>query len=184
MGWDSTNWLRVEQIRSWSDFLAIGGAQADILEVSPGWNRFWSRFPNRSYRSLDYPEHDIVRDRLAEQFDIVIADQVIEHVSDPASAVRNMKAMLRPGGHLMIAAPFLFRVHARPNDFYRWTEAGLRELLIQSGFAPDDVESHAWGNRACARAHIGGDILDYGFGRPMENEPEYPVMVWAFARNG
>ena len=183
LGWDTRNWLRIAQIESWSRFLAVRSGDDDVLEVSPDWNRLWSRFPHRSYSTMEYPAHDIVRDRLDRDFDIVIADQVIEHVSDPISAVANMKAMLRPDGHLLVATPFLFRVHGRPNDFYRWTEAGMRELLRAAGFAPSRIDAQSWGNRACARAHLGGKVRDFGFGRPMHNEPEYPVMVWAFARN-
>lgn len=183
LGWDKRNWLRIAQIESWRRFLEARGGQDDVLEISPDWNRYWSRFPHRSYSTMEYPAHDIARDRLDREFDVVIADQVIEHVRDPVSAVMNMKAMLRADGYLLVAAPFLFRVHARPDDFYRWTEAGMREMLRAAGFESGLIHTESWGNRACARAHLSGKVVDFGFGRPMRNEPEFPVMVWAFARN-
>jgi len=182
-GYDRRNWLRIRQIEAFEDFLRSRPGQTDVIEISPGWNNHWSKLPFRSYRSVDYPEFDICRQALPEQFDIVIADQVLEHVARPHEAVRNIKAMLRPGGTALIATPFLFRVHARPHDYSRWTPAGLRSLLIEGGFTDDAIQTESWGNKACARAHIGGPVKDFGFGRDLSNDPEYPMMVWAFARS-
>lgn len=183
IGYSEVNWLRVRQIERWQEFLATVPPR-DMLEISPGWNGMWRNMPMRSYCSIEYPGFDICTQILDRTFDIVIADQVIEHVVDPLSAVANMRRMLVSGGYAMIAAPFLFRVHARPDDFCRWTEAGLRRLCLGAGFAEDEVTVESWGNRACARAHIGGPVRDYGFGRDMRNDPDYPMMVWAFARRG
>jgi hypothetical protein len=181
VGYSDTNWLRVRQIERWQAFLREQAPLGDVLEISPGWNEMWRRLPSRSYTAVDYPEFDISRDRLDREFHIVIADQVLEHVGDARSAVANIRAMLRPGGHALLAAPFLFRVHARPNDFCRWTDAGLRRLCFDAGFADEAVTVESWGNKSCAKAHIGGPVRDYGFGRAMKNDPEYPMMVWAFA---
>lgn len=181
-GYSDINWLRVRQIERWGRFLAEHAPLGDVLEISPGWNQMWRRHPCRSYVSVDYPEFDICRQVLDRSFDIIIADQVLEHVADPRSAVANIREMLAPGGYAMIATPFLFRVHARPNDFYRWTEQGLITLCVEGGFSKADVAVESWGNKACARAHIGGPVRDYGFGRSLKNDPDYPVMVWAFAR--
>lgn len=134
------------------------------------------------YHSAEYPEFDICTDRLDDQFQIVIADQVLEHVRRPIEATRNIFAMTAPGGWAMVATPFLFRVHARPDDYRRWTPAGLKQLLVEGGFPAERVKVFAWGNRACARAHIGGSVRDYGFWRDMSNDEEYPILVWAFAQ--
>jgi SAM-dependent methyltransferase len=132
---------------SWDAFLRSRGAGLSILEISPGWNQHWKKVPGSSYRSVDYPEFDISREALPERFDVVIADQVLEHVLDVDSAVANIHEMVAPGGHALIATPFLFRVHGRPNDFRRWTEAGLRHLLVSNGFADEDLQTFSWGNK-------------------------------------
>jgi SAM-dependent methyltransferase len=142
----------------------------------------WASVNAKSYRAVDFPDFDITNDALVERFDIVIADQVLEHVIEPVAAVRNMRAMLRPEGWALIATPFLFRVHARPHDYCRWTELGLRKLLMDGGFASENIRSFSWGNKACARAHIGGEVRDYGFGKDLSNDDDYPIMVWAFAQ--
>lgn len=175
-GYDRRNWLRVAQINAWTAFLApLRGSSC--LEISPGWNSCWRAFGFRTYEAVGYPEFDICRQALDRKFDIVIADQVLEHVAHPVEAVRSIRKMT--DRYALVAAPFLFRVHGRPDDYWRWTESGMRQLLIASGFPPEQITTASWGNRACAKAHIGGPVRDYGFWRPMQNDPEYPLMVWA-----
>jgi SAM-dependent methyltransferase len=179
LGYDARNWLRVRQIDAFAEFLAAWPA-ASVLEISPGWNTYW-KSRCRTYTSVDYPEFDICQAHLPREFDVVIADQVLEHVRQPVEAVKNMHRMLVPGGQLMLATPFLFRVHARPHDYNRWTEGGIRQLLMDGGFSDERINTHSWGNKACAKAHVGGPVRDYGWHRDMSNDPEYPMMVWAFA---
>lgn len=181
VGYDRRNWLRVRQIESFEAFITQHDIQ-DAIEISPGWNSRWSNLLAGRYQALDYPEFDICRHRRSNQADLVIADQVLEHVPQPLAALRNIHDMLKPGGYALVATPFLFRVHARPYDYSRWTKDGLAELLVEAGFNRDAVEAFAWGNKACVKAHIGGRVRDYGFWRDMRNDPEYPIMVWAIAQ--
>jgi SAM-dependent methyltransferase len=182
IGYDRRNWLRVRQIEAFAAFLEDDQrTRKPVLEVSPGWNTRWKEIC-ANYTSVDYPEFDICADVLPETFDIVIADQVLEHVRHPVAAARNIHSMVTPGGWAMVATPFLFRVHARPHDYNRWTAEGLKQLLVDGGFAEADVASFAWGNKPCARAHIGGPVRSYGLWRNMSNDDEYPMMVWAFAQ--
>ena len=178
--WNPRNWLRIKQIEAFEQFLAER-PDAKVFEVSPGWNRYWKDRTSK-YNSLDYPEFDICKESTRERYDIVIADQVLEHVQAPQEAVKNIYKIISPGGYAIVATPFLFRVHARPHDYQRWTEAGMRELLKEGGFKNEDIQTYSWGNKSCARAHIGGPVRDYGWYRNLKNDPEYPLMVWAFAR--
>lgn len=78
--YDSRNWLRIRQIEAFNMFLEEANRKSrDVIEISPGWNRYWRALcPN--YRSVDFPDFDICKDRTQEQYSIVIADQVLEHV--------------------------------------------------------------------------------------------------------
>jgi SAM-dependent methyltransferase len=181
-GYDERNWLRIEQIRSWQEFFRTLQPLGDILEISPGWNQMWKPVSCSSYSSVDFPAFDICKEALERQFQVVIADQVLEHVPHPAEAVRNIWKMLAPGGYTLIATPFLFRVHAHPDDFHRWTETGLRRLCLDGGFVDGNIRTRSWGNAKCVRAHTQGPVRAFGFGKDLSNDPEYPVMVWAFAR--
>lgn len=59
----------------------------------------------------------------------IILDNVMEHVKNPSSTVKEIARLLAPGGTVYIAWPFLYPFHSSPSDYSRWTINGLRELL-------------------------------------------------------
>jgi SAM-dependent methyltransferase len=180
-GFDTTHWVRVIMYRRCFEFIcALGPGNLDVLEISAG--RQWSSVFNfRSYSETQYPDFDICSQTLDRKFDLIIADQVFEHLPWPNRAGRNVFQMLQPGGTFIIATPFLVRVHNVPIDCNRWTEQGLAYLLQDSGFPEENIRTDSWGNRACLKANL-AKWRWYGWHRPLWNEPNYPVMVWAFAR--
>jgi SAM-dependent methyltransferase len=181
IGFDTTHWTRIaayRQSRAWLD--EIGITKLDALEIAPG--DYWQALPFRSYRSVTFPGFDICRDVLPEQFDLVIADQVFEHVRKPWRAAQNVRAMLRPDGYFLILVPFLLKVHGYPEDCTRWTEQGLRWLLEDAGFDLNRIRSGTWGNRRCVIANFRHGWRMYGWGRSLRNNPALPVMTWALAR--
>jgi SAM-dependent methyltransferase len=62
-------------------------------------------------------------------FDIIVCTEVLEHTLDPFAAVRELRRLLKPGGHLLVTTPFNFRIHGPLPDCWRFTEHGLRALL-------------------------------------------------------
>lgn len=61
--------------------------------------------------------------------DGVICESSLEHFKDPTRAVQEMHRVLKSGGLVYISVPFIYGFHDSPNDYYRWTKEGLRELL-------------------------------------------------------
>ncbi|MHB2211704.1 methyltransferase domain-containing protein [Methylobacterium sp. CM6257] len=180
-GYGTTDWVREVMYAECFDFISKLGAQnLDALEISAG-NQWNDKFRFKSFTGTEYPEFDICTDTLDEKFDLIIADQVFEHIPFPLRATKNVYSMLRPGGHFIIATPFLLRVHNIPIDCSRWTETGLSYLLQEGGFSKDDIQTHSWGNRACVVANFTG-WKKRGFFGSMRNEPNFPVMVWAYAQ--
>jgi hypothetical protein len=177
-GYSLEYWTRIEQKRAWTAFLSKH-AEKDILEISPGPTETWAKF-GRSYSAVQYPDFDICKERTADTYGIIIADNVFEHLERPYAAARNVHEMLGTGGWFLIATPFLIRVHGHPHDYTRWTEDGLRIFLNDCGFK--DVHISSWGNRACVKASFARKRPVYGWYRNMRHEPEFPVIVWGFAR--
>lgn len=149
----------------------------------------WYHFPFKAYGNFFYPQFDIcdkpilVRDgNSAKGFDIVIAEQVFEHLKYPYRAVKNIYTMVNPGGYFLMTTPFMIRVHGCPEDYCRWTEDGLRYLLHEGGFPLEDIKTGSWGNRDCVRENL----HDWPFYDPdnhsLENEPDFPISVWALAK--
>jgi SAM-dependent methyltransferase len=181
IGYDTTDWVRVVMYRRAFAFIReLEPERLDALEISAGpqWRR---QFQFRSYTEMNYPDFDICSDALPQRFDLIIADQVFEHLRWPARAARNVHAMLKPGGCFIIATPFLIRVHKSPIDCSRWTVEGLSYFLQEAGFPPEGITADGWGNRACVKANL-TRWRKRGFFGSLKNEPEFPVMVWAFAR--
>jgi SAM-dependent methyltransferase len=172
-------WARVVYYKEWERFLfSLPIASLSSLEISPGTRTIWKDMGFGSYRAAQYPEFDITKERLSECFDIIIADQVFEHVRYPDRAARNVRAMLKPGGTFLIATPFLVKIHPTPHDYTRWTAEGLGALLEDCGFTAD---VRTWGNRKAISANF-DTWCDYGWKRDLSNEADLPLVVWAYAR--
>jgi len=61
--------------------------------------------------------------------DVVINEFVLEHVKNPKKIVKEIYRVLKPNGLLYLAVPFVASFHSSPNDYYRWSKQGIRELL-------------------------------------------------------
>jgi SAM-dependent methyltransferase len=146
---------------------------------------FQARHPWKAFTSLNYPEFDLCAPlQVRERYDVVICEQVLEHVVDPFMAAENLRGLCAPGGHVIVSTPFLVRVHELPlyglADYWRFTPRGLRTLLERGGLIVSHVGS--WGNRGC----IVGNFDRWPARRrwhSLRNEPDLPVQVWAFASN-
>ncbi|TLY33099.1 MAG: methyltransferase domain-containing protein, partial [Ignavibacteria bacterium] len=68
-------------------------------------------------------------------YDTVFCNQVLEHVSSPENALREIHRILKPHGVLILAAPHLSRLHEEPHDYYRYTQHGFGFLLKKAGFS-------------------------------------------------
>ncbi len=76
-------------------------------------------------------------------FDHVLCTQVLEHVVDLENTLGEIRRVLKPGGQLIVAIPFIFQEHGVPNDYRRFSLYGaqqmlaphydLRELKLQGG---------------------------------------------------
>ncbi len=64
-------------------------------------------------------------------FDGVIAQAVLEHVTDPVRCVAEMHRVLKADGLVYADTPFMQQVHLREFDFQRFTHLGQRRLFRQ-----------------------------------------------------
>ncbi|HTW83807.1 MAG TPA: methyltransferase domain-containing protein [Candidatus Sulfotelmatobacter sp.] len=75
-----------------------------------------------------------------DSFDLVISVAVLEHVRDPFAAARELERVVRPGGRIFAAVPFLQPYHGYPDHYYNMTSGGLRNLFrnceVESLFVP------------------------------------------------
>ena len=177
----------VMQRQSRAMIRALAPDTLDVAEISGKWGQ---AFTFRSYRQYLYPEHDICAGPYLgdggqiEQFDLILANQVWEHLDRPYAAPRHVHQMLRPGGHFWVAVPFFVPFHAAPADCSRWSARGLRNLLIEAGFDEADITADQWGNRDAALRNLHGKWPPT-YDREtdsLKNDPKMPICAWALAR--
>ena len=66
---------------------------------------------------------------ISECADVIICTEVLEHLENPDTCADEIFRILRPGGKAFISVPFIYPIHADPNDFQRFTAEGLRRLF-------------------------------------------------------
>lgn len=99
--------------------------------------------------------HTLTAAFAAESFDFLLCTDVLEHLPRPWLAVRQLHAVLKPGGTLLLTTPFNYRLHEEQHvqDYWRISAAGLRLLLEgEAGFHQVDIQ--AVGHPAFPFSHI------------------------------
>eukprot|EP00928_Gymnodinium_smaydae_P097777 TRINITY_DN8938_c0_g2_i1.p1 TRINITY_DN8938_c0_g2~~TRINITY_DN8938_c0_g2_i1.p1 ORF type:complete len:711 (+),score=88.37 TRINITY_DN8938_c0_g2_i1:156-2135(+) len=122
-------------------------------------------------------------------FDLVICPFVFEHVAQPFVAMQNLARVLRPGGFILWAAPFIQQYHGSPHDYYRYTPKGARALAEDAGL--EVVRLYAPGDLALATGVLSGMMLPYWSEErmlseaepaPGDDSPKHPLNVFMLIR--
>lgn len=114
------------------DFLDYGH-NPDLYDLNLDWSgRAWRHLHNK--------------------YDLVLCEQVLEHVKNPAIAVKNLALLLRPGGHLHVSVPAINNIHGMPNYFYAgFPPQTLSYFCDQAGLCV--VEASSWASDKGARMY-------------------------------
>ena len=172
------DWVRIVMNRETERWVAdLGPEKLDAFEVS---GHKWGRFPFKSYANRMYPDLDICEQAPDGSYDVIVAEQVWEHLKHPYRATQNVLSALRPGGYFIVTVPFLIRRHPTPLDCSRWTAEGLKSFLEECGF--ENVRSDDWGNRACLEANLDKWVRYEEGTHSLENEENFPLVAWAMGQ--
>lgn len=112
-------------------FVSRFGVGSKVLNVGSGSRRLPGAI---NIDVLPFTGVDIVADAETLPFsdgevDALVCDNVLEHTRRPHIVIAEFLRVLKPGGKVYIAVPFVIPYHSSPGDFYRWSEEGIRELL-------------------------------------------------------
>jgi SAM-dependent methyltransferase len=143
--WRQANW------RFLQEQVAALSPDAAILDVGAGRGDFAGVYQGRSCLALDvypYPEVDLVCDLTQtnpfreETFDAILLMNVLEHVYNGRALLDALVRSLKPGGVIIVAIPFLVKMHQEPVDFVRYTHYALERLGSDYGLVLASLEGY------------------------------------------
>lgn len=118
-----------------------------VIDAGAGNCRYRPFFKGHHYIGLDfclvnekkYKGIGIVTDLTAmairnDCVDAIVSIEVLEHVPEPLSMLKEFQRVLKPGGGLYLTCPLIWGVHEAPYDFFRFTPFALRKLMQSAGF--------------------------------------------------
>lgn len=141
--WRRENWRFLRE--------AIAGLPAGslVLDVGSGRGDFASLLADMRHVALEvypYPETDLVCDLTQrnplrpESVDAIILANVLEHVYNAPTLMAQLARVMKPGAVLLVAIPFLLKVHQAPVDYVRFTHFALERLGEENGLAVERLE--------------------------------------------
>ena len=96
------------------------------LDIFPGENIYYVA------KAESIPEKD-------DFFDLIITQEVLEHVQDPFMAMSEISRTLKPNGTLYCQLPFIIGYHPGPTDYWRFTKEGIEEIIRKNGFKVEEI---------------------------------------------
>jgi len=78
-------------------------------------------------------------------FHVVVSQETVEHVPDPFLAAREMARVMAKNGALYLQLPFVIGYHPGPEDYWRFTRAGILQLVVQAGLHVETLEQSVSG---------------------------------------
>lgn len=117
--------------------------------------------PGLVHTLATYPEYDIEQLALpASSVDILVADQVLEHVQRPWRAATEIARVVRTGGVAVVATPGLYPIHRSPLDCWRIMPDGYDVLFPATLWRP--LTKSMWGSAARVAMEYAGDAFPDG----------------------
>jgi SAM-dependent methyltransferase len=143
--WRKANWRFLEtqltQLPGEARVLDVGAGRGDFAALT-------NRFQTIALDIYPYPEVDLVCDLTLRNpfrqtsFDAVVLMNVLEHVYDTHALLARLAELLKPGGILIVAIPFLVKLHQTPVDFVRYTHYALERFAGEHGLTCEILEGY------------------------------------------
>ncbi|MGI8513054.1 MAG: class I SAM-dependent methyltransferase, partial [Solirubrobacteraceae bacterium] len=191
-------------IGTYTERILAGGAR-EVLALEPepacaaALERRFAGDPRVTVARDTLPAAPVLAARAGE-VDLVVCQNVLEHIDAQGAAVTSMAAALVPGGHLALIVPAHPRLFGPLDRIYghhrRYTAAGLRRLLSDAELEVDELHAFNllgvpgwWFKNRRAGAQIGpASLRAYealaGLWRPLEERvrPPWGLSLVALAR--
>jgi 2-polyprenyl-3-methyl-5-hydroxy-6-metoxy-1,4-benzoquinol methylase len=111
---------------------------ADISETAISIAR--KKYPSNNFQIFDICNK---KELPKEKFDIVILEEVLEHIRDDVRVLKNINFLLRKKSYLILSVPFGKKNWSRSDEllghFRRYEKRGLRSKLLKAGFRKNKI---------------------------------------------
>lgn len=128
----------ITRAQFYAAFVINSEPTGSVLDVGCGVKPYARLYPECEWTGLDLrPVGDIeadICDYAQGTYDTVLCVDVLHQVTDPFAAIRNMYAMTKPGGRLILGARWLL---ADDEGDFAFTADGLASLCIAAGYEVD-----------------------------------------------
>ncbi len=151
---DSNRWLRAQCKDIGGAILSIGSLDDNDGEGRKYRNYFPGATSCTTSEVVPMGGCDLVIDvrsmpeMTSSSYDCIYCSGVREHVDEFRKGFAEITRILRPGGILLLGLPFRQAIHLAPQDFWRFTEYGIKYLLKES-------------YEVLAMAEIGTEVKDF-----------------------
>ena len=135
----------------------IGGGRSPYYGILQGISKeyyvvdFKSAMPKKETRKIIQIEGTAEKLTFDSEYaDIILSNQVLEHVSDERLAVKEAYRVLKKGGIFTGSVPHISPIHLEPYDYRRFTSFGIIKLLKENEFTNIKIESNGGVYKAIA----------------------------------
>ena len=89
-------------------------------------------------------------------YDYALCMNTLEHIEEPSLVLKHINTLLKKNGIIYISVPFMFRIHAHPDDFMRCTPSWWCKVLSRTGYK----DIHIW-PLVLGRATTAGSLVGF-----------------------
>ena len=140
-----------EAIRSVAETHLVGRDELVLIDFGCGFMPYRPILEKYvgQYIGVDIPGNEVAdfyadiesRTQLPDNFaDVVLSTQVLEHVPQPITYLKECYRLLKPGGILILSTHGYWIYHPDPQDLWRWTADGLKRIIQDAGFEIVDFQ--------------------------------------------
>lgn len=114
-----------------------------VLDAGAGPCPYKKFFAHCKYEATDFKDpHKILNficslDKIPkkkETYNAIICTEVLEHVEDPQTVLKEFHRILKKKGKLFATVPQSWMIHQEPYNFFYFTKYGMESLLKKAGF--------------------------------------------------
>lgn len=145
ISWSSSRALAQKESHSLLAKILPRYSRGVVVDLGCGDKPYREYVRAKKYIGVDRKNGDIVSDVLKTPLkdnyaDTVLSIQVLEHVQDPQQLFKESRRILKPGGYLILTTPMVWPIHDEVDDYWRFTDLGLRHLAKTTGFKVVDCQ--------------------------------------------